>query len=245
MADMLMWKRSLRDVESAAAIYEEVLQQSPDDLDLQLKLADCLNTIMRIRTHSNTLIIDGLLDTAENKKVWSMYGEKALAFAEKVKEMRPKDVKAVAVHADAYLFSTSTKGIISAAIAGAASRFKANAELIIRLDKKYDSGVGYALMGAFYCVAPWPVGSIAKAEEFMDKALSIGGRTRRNHYYVGVIAYKRQLWTKAEENFQAAITTKPGSVTEADFADFMVYESKRALSLIAKHQKQKQSTKDL
>ena len=122
MADMLMWKRSLRDVESAAAIYEEVLQQSPDDLDLQLKLADCLNTIMRIRTHSNTLIIDGLLDTAENKKVWSMYGEKALAFAEKVKEMRPKDVKAVAVHADAYLFSTSTKGIISAAIAGAASR---------------------------------------------------------------------------------------------------------------------------
>lgn len=231
-ADLLFWKRGLRDVEQAANIYEAALENAPDDTDLQLKLADALNTIMRIKTNGNTLVIDGLLDTDANKRVWSKYGTRALALAQKVKDQRPTDIIPAAVLADSYMFLSSTKGIISAALSGAASVFKTNAATITKLDKGYDSGVGYALTGAFYCVAPWPLGNMALAEEFMEKALS-QGRSLRNHYYVGVIAYKQKKWSKAETNFKAAMNARPGSVTESDFSDFMISECKRALGLIA------------
>ena len=68
-ADALMFRRKLKDVEIAANLYEEELRKAPEDSALELKLADALNTIMRIKTHSNTLLIEGLLDTPQNKRL--------------------------------------------------------------------------------------------------------------------------------------------------------------------------------
>lgn len=231
-ADALMFRRKLKDVEIAANLYEEELRKAPEDSALELKLADALNTIMRIKTHSNTLLIEGLLDTPQNKRIWRQYGPKALALARKCRAKSPHDCRVQAIFADAYMFDTSTKGIIKAAVNGAASVFRSNAQCLIKLDANYDTGVGYALMGALYCVAPWPIGSLDKAEQFMEKALHVG-QSQRNHYYVGVVAYRRKKWEKAKTHFLAALSARPGSPTEADFAEFMALESQRALQLLA------------
>ena len=147
---------------------------------------------MRIKTKSNTLLIEGLLDTKENKKIWANLGPKALSLAQQVRDQRPKDIKVAAVYSDAYLFSNSAKGIIQQALSGGATVFKANAEKIISLDEKFDSGVGYCLIGALYTVAPWPIGNLKLAEQFMDKALKVA-KSRRNHYYVGVVAFRQKV----------------------------------------------------
>jgi uncharacterized protein HemY len=64
----------------------------------------------------------------------------------------------------------------------------------------------------------------------MDEAAKLAP-SRRNLYFVGVVAYKRKQWSKAADHFRKAQAAKPGSITESDFADFVLAESKRALKL--------------
>lgn len=97
---------------------------------------------MRVRTNSNTLVIDKLLDTPENKAIWAKFGPRAQELAGKVVEKRPNDIKAAAVYADSFMFSSSSKGILKQALQGAGSVFKENANRLIKLDRKHDSGVG-------------------------------------------------------------------------------------------------------
>jgi len=197
---------------------------------LQLKLADALNGVMRVKTNANTLVVDRLLDTPVNKEVWGKLGPRALELATEARKARPRDVRAAAVYADAYMFSCSSKGIIKQALQGAASVFKANAERLINMDKKYDNGVGYALLGAFYAVAPWPYGNMDLAAKNMDMAKKVAP-TKRNLYYVGVIAFKQKQWERATEHFRLALNARPGSPTEWDFAEFMESECKRAAAM--------------
>mmetsp|Transcript_12789 Transcript_12789/g.33411 ORF Transcript_12789/g.33411 Transcript_12789/m.33411 type:complete len:157 (-) Transcript_12789:222-692(-) len=128
------------------------------------------------------------------------------------------------------MFACSAKGIIKQAMQGAASVFKANAERLIRLDSRYDSGVGYALLGCFYAVAPWPYGNLDEAARQLDKALAVA-RSQRNAYYVAVVAYKRGDYARAVEFFKFAQSARPGSASEQDFSDFMRRESARALRM--------------
>jgi len=185
---------------------------------------------MRVKTNSNTIVIDRLLDTPANKKVWAALGPRALELATAVRDARPSDVRAAATYADAYMFACSAKGIIKQALAGAATVFKANAERLVKLDAKYDSAVGDALLGCFYAIAPWPYGSLDKAASHLDAAAGIEP-CARNLYYVGVVAFKRKEWAKAVDNLRKAQHARVSSPTQADFADFVRSESARALAL--------------
>jgi tetratricopeptide (TPR) repeat protein len=236
-ADALMARRGLGSVEEAARLYATALDAERDSTDLQLKLADALNTVMRIKTQANTIVIDRMLDTPANKAIWSQLGPRALELASAAQKARPNDVRVAAVYADAYMFSCSSKGIIKQAMQGAASVFKANAERLIRLDKRYDSAVGHALLGCFYAVAPWPYGSLDKASSTMDEAARLAP-SLRNLYYVGVVAYKRKEWAKAADAFRRAQAARPGGPSEADFAQYMLQESARALRLAEAELKQ-------
>jgi hypothetical protein len=74
-ADKKMKTRTLESVSKAADLYRQALLSKPDDSELQLKTADAINAIMRIRTNANTILIDGSLDTPENKAFWAKHGE--------------------------------------------------------------------------------------------------------------------------------------------------------------------------
>jgi hypothetical protein len=76
-ADRRMKTRTLDSVSKAADLYREALLMNPDDPELQLKTADAMNAVMRIKTNANTILIDGSLDTPENKAFWAKHGEEA------------------------------------------------------------------------------------------------------------------------------------------------------------------------
>ncbi|KAJ1634967.1 hypothetical protein T492DRAFT_969266 [Pavlovales sp. CCMP2436] len=230
-ADALVLRRGRGSLEEAANLYSKALEQHAGDVELKLKLADALNGVMRVRTNGNSIAIDRMLDNAENKAIWAKYGPRALELAREVRDALPKDVRAAHVFADAYMFSSSSKGIITQALQGAATVFVTNAELILALDEKYDSGVGHALLGCFYAVAPWPFGSLDTSSKQLEMAVKIAP-TQRNLYFSGVVAFKRKEWEKAAERFRGAQVAKPGSLTESDFSDFMLDESTKALTLV-------------
>ena len=77
----LMKKRSLASVEKAVSLLRGAHLRDPDNLEVKLELADALNTVMRIKTNANALVIEGTLDTPGNKRVWKTLGEEALPLA--------------------------------------------------------------------------------------------------------------------------------------------------------------------
>ena len=78
--DKHMKTRTLASVTKAAELYRSALTENPDDPELQLKTADAINAIMRIKSNANTILIEGSLDNAENKALWATLG----------KEVRPQ-----------------------------------------------------------------------------------------------------------------------------------------------------------
>ena len=76
-ASVLLQRRSLADCEAAVELLERALRRTPDDASLCLECATALNAVMRQRTHSNTLHITRMLDTAESKRVWAQHGTAA------------------------------------------------------------------------------------------------------------------------------------------------------------------------
>jgi predicted Zn-dependent protease len=111
----LMKKRSLASVEKAVSLLRGAHLRDPDNLEVKLELADALNTVMRIKTNANALVIEGTLDTPGNKRVWKTLGEEALPLARAAYKGKPGDVRALAVYADAFMFSCSAKGIVKQA----------------------------------------------------------------------------------------------------------------------------------
>ena len=99
-------------------------QRNPGDVATSMELADALNAVMRIKTNANSLVIDGSLDTPANKQVWKSLGDEALPLAKQAYDERPGDVKALAVYADSFMFSSSSKGIVKQALSGTATEYK-------------------------------------------------------------------------------------------------------------------------
>jgi hypothetical protein len=65
--DALYKKRTAQSCDAAAKIYEAELERTGyADAELLLKAADAVNTAMRIRTNSNTITIDGTVETPAN-----------------------------------------------------------------------------------------------------------------------------------------------------------------------------------
>ena len=82
--DALYKKRTAQSCDAAAKIYEAELERTGyADADLLLKAADAVNTAMRIRTNSNTITIDGPVETPANKAVWKKDGQRAYDLAAK------------------------------------------------------------------------------------------------------------------------------------------------------------------
>lgn len=145
---------------------------------MKLELADALNTVMRIKTNANCLVLEGTLDTAANKKVWKKLGGEALPLATAAHKALPGDVRALAVYADAFMFSCSAKGIVKQALSGTAKEYKRMANEL-RKHPTWDGAVGNSFLGGFYNVAPWPVGNKKLAAQYLGEGAAFAP-SRRN-----------------------------------------------------------------
>ena len=198
------------------------------DAELLLKAADAVNTAMRIRTNSNTITIDGTVETPANKAVWKKDGQRAYDLAAKgLKASSKIDSRALGIRFDAFMFSLFAQVAGQAGPDGHGHGLQEDGRGAAVEHPRHDGDVGSAVLACFYHVAPWPVGSPKKAIQNARKAVQRGGATLRNLYYVAVISYGQKDYATAAEFFKRAIKASPGSPSEADFADFMKSEAKR------------------
>jgi len=226
----LMKKRGAANADKAASLLRAALKKDPDNAEIKLELADALNMVIRIKTNANSLVIEGTQDSPAFKKIWRDYGGEALPLALDARKAMPNSVKALAVHADAFMFSSSSKGIVKQALTGVGKKYVALATELYK-HPEWDSAVGCAFLGGFYSVAPWPVGSKPKAVKFLNEGAK-KAPTRRNLYYVGVVSYQTGDYQRAAEFFGKALKTpvsKEPTSTEVDIADFLLERSKAGL----------------
>jgi len=225
---VLLHRRSLADCEAAVELLERALRRTPDDASLCLECATALNAVMRQKTHSNTLHITRMLDTAESKRVWAQHGPRALALAQKAKAARPTDPEALLAYCDAFFFANSVKGVLAAATTGSGLRFKANSKELIARCPALDGGIGHCYLGAFYLMAPWPLKNDYLAKTHLHAAHRIVP-SRRNCYYLGVLHYRLGDYRTAAPYFRAATKAPCNSASERDFGEFMRTASVEAL----------------
>ena len=109
-----LWRRALdtafssqsastaQSCDAAAKLYEDELKRTGyADAELLLKAADAVNTAMRIRTNSNTITIDGTVETPANKAVWKKNGQRAYDLAAKgLKASSKVDSRALGIRFD-------------------------------------------------------------------------------------------------------------------------------------------------
>jgi len=226
-AQGLLKKRGIDACEKAVNLLRAAHRRDPDNLDVSLALADALNAVMRINTHANALVIDGSLDTPAHKRLWKTLGDEALPLAKAAYSGKPGDVKALAVYADSFMFSCSSKGIVKQALSGTAKEYKRVANEL-RKYPKWDGAVGLIFLGGFYNVAPWPVGNKNLARKFLSEACGVSA-SRRNLYYVGVNAFQMGEYERAAQHFNRALKAPCGSETESDFGAWMLEQSKIGL----------------
>ena len=230
-ADALMQSRGLAGCTRAVELYKGLLSKAPDDAMLQLKTADALNCVMRIRTDNNNVLVDALNDTEPHKKIWRDLGGEAVELAKKGYAQRPGDPWALSVYADAYMFQSSSYGILEALFKGAADTYVKNATGLIETKPLYDHGVGHILLAAFNIVAPWPVSDGSKALANAQAAAKLYPRSRRAQYYLGVVHYRQGRFVEAATALRAAVAGTCETPTERDSCDATLREARRGLAL--------------
>mmetsp|Transcript_15110 Transcript_15110/g.39772 ORF Transcript_15110/g.39772 Transcript_15110/m.39772 type:complete len:142 (+) Transcript_15110:141-566(+) len=130
---------------------------------------------------------------------------------------------------DAFLFDGAAKGIVKQAVTGAGVTFLGTADQITRELPGWDGDVGWAYLGAFYTAAPFPLKSLTKAADLFKTLVDKAPASRRNHYYSGVVALRRDRWAEAREHFSEALRQKCGSLTELDFCAYMEEQARLGL----------------
>lgn len=232
--EILASKHDTKSFEHAVAIFQAELAKKPGDLDLSLKLCTSLNAVMRAKTQGNLALVNGTSDTPANKRIWSEHGKRSHELCSAVQKARPKDLETALQTAEAYMYLSSSMGIIQAVMSGAANQYKKNADAILALDKTADDDVGDIYHGAFYTVAPWPMNDVKKAREHFAKAAAIAPRSVRNRYYVGLGAFKDGDLVTAEREFTFARDNPCTTKSEIDFCAAIKAQAKLGLELIAK-----------
>ena len=81
----------------------------------------------------------------------------------------------------------------------------------------------------FYTVAPWPLRSLTKAEEYMGTLVERAPNNRRNRYYKAVVAFRQGRWQRSIDLFKAALDVGCVGHTQLDFCDFATAEAKRGI----------------
>jgi tetratricopeptide (TPR) repeat protein len=229
--DRALAERGISGCERAVESYRLALAAAPDDPELQLKLADALNCVMRIRTNGNALLVEGRSDTPDHRAIWKATAPEAVRLARSGRARRADDAWALSIYSEAYMFEASSQGIIEAILKGAAGEYKRNAQALIDHHPRYENGGGYLHLGSFYFVAPWPLADPEKGLALLEQAIAVAPHSRRNHYFAGVGAFRLEKYPRAAAHFEAVHTGTCVTPTERDFCDFVTAESARLLPI--------------
>lgn len=68
-------------------------------------------------------MIEGTQDSPAFKAIWRTLGSESFGLASDARKAFPNDVKVLAVYADAFLYSSSAKGIVKQALTGVGKKY--------------------------------------------------------------------------------------------------------------------------
>ena len=105
---------------------------------------------------------------------------------------RVAPAEAIAAAGLAHGYYSASFGVVKAILKGAAGRYKKLARKLIKTDDAYRGALGYKMMGKFYYMAPFPLGSLIKSERYYKKALEKDSSLCEPRYYLGMIYLKRK-----------------------------------------------------
>ena len=224
--------QSSADFSEASKRYEVQVAASPEDFDARLGAARSLNRVMAIRTHANLPLVDRLQDTDENRALWADLGERALEHARVASRLRPDSVEAAGELATAYMFYSSSLGILSAILKGAGTEYQEHARRVVELDEQYDDALGHTLLAGFFLVAPWPIRDMDASRAAYERAAQVAPASAGNQYGLGVFWAREGDPERARQHFERTLSMPCSEHTERLFCDWLAGESRRALTTL-------------
>jgi hypothetical protein len=219
---------------TAAARHEALAAEAPEDFGARLGAARALNREMAFRTHGNLPLFDGLQDSGENRALWADLGSRALEHARVAQRIRPTSLDAASQLATAYMFYSSSLGIVKAILKGAGSEYQRHALRVIELDERYDAAVGDTLLAGFFLVAPWPIRDLNESRERYERAARIAPESVRNRYGLAVFSARDGDTETARQQFEEVLAMPCIMDTDTLLCDFMTREARRALGALAR-----------
>lgn len=200
---------------------------------MKLKVAEASVSFLRTATNANAVMVDGISDSDENRRLWKEYAFEAYDLLKEVHKARPDDPHVHVLMAEAYTYRTSSKGIVKAAVTGDGITFMKYVKQIVSKYPTFDAGVPHIYDGAFKLAAPWPLRDVPGAVQAFERAVQVQPRSLRNNYFLGVGHYHKGDYEAAAGRFRFALAEAESVAhTEVDVRDFFVKESKRALGLL-------------
>ncbi|MFQ5416232.1 MAG: hypothetical protein ACE5FL_04185 [Myxococcota bacterium] len=217
---------------AAAARSEARAADVPGDFDARLGAARSLNRVMASRTHGNLPLFDGLQDSDENRALWADLGSRALEHARAAEKLRPTSADAAAELATAYMFYSSSLGIVRAILKGAGSEYQDHVQRVIELDARHGAAIGDYLLAGFFLVAPWPIRDMDEARARFERAARLAPESVRNRYGLAVFSARDGDTDTAREHFEQVLAMPCDEKTDALICDFMMEEARRALDTL-------------
>ncbi len=203
--DELMKNKTIANCEKAIKGYEILLKDDPDNYELLYKITNAYTAILDIKTSAI------IVEKDEYKPMLKEKGKIADTYARKAYGLKPKDKDVVVACLVSHAYYSASMGILKAIFKGAGGRFKDLANQLIKIDDKYLGALGYRMLGKFYYVAPWPVGSKKKALKFFKKAVETDNTVLYCHYYLGLIYLKKKQYDNSKKEFTFVLENDPGS----------------------------------
>jgi len=231
--DALMKTRKVANYEKAIAKYDAALAAAPNNPALMTKAAEARCSFMRVKTYGNLVRVKGTGDTPAARALWKKYGPRAAELAEQGYKAQPKDKQALLTWTEAFMFHSSSFGILKSLVSGSAGQYKDNANALIKSAPDADNAVGHVYMGAFYMVAPWPLSDAKQAREHFELAAKRAPSSLLNRYYLALQDFKDGRTDKARAGWQSVVDGRCTSGTERDFCGFIKKQAKEGLAAVA------------
>ncbi len=230
--DKAMQTNTVEGYKAAVAQYDKAVKEEPQSWELRRKLTDALVSVMRRQTGANLPLADGkTVDTPQNRKIWSTYGPRAVKLGEQLVKERPNSKEARALYLEAFMYQSSSYGIVQAFLTGAADTYRDAANALVKLDPAYNGAMGYVYLGAFYLEAPWPMTNLKRSLGYLQQAVDAAPESSDGHYLLAVTAFKHKDMKTARENFQWVLDNPCGPATAVDYCGVMQRQAKRGVEL--------------
>jgi len=153
-ADALYDQGGLANYEQAIGIYENLLESTPDDFDLNWK---CTRAYREYGETAKKEKVEGWKTICKN------YGKKGMQYAAKARDINPDHPAGHYYYGLSVGIYSDGTGILTALKEGLKDKTQSSFEKAYELDKMYEDAGSILALGRFWAVLPWPMKSKKKS----------------------------------------------------------------------------------